>query len=114
MGSGCRAEQGREGVKLVSLWVRQVAFGVEPKLAGPFERVIIGFQQSFVLLASHLIDPFVEVLGDMKLVKHDVGLETRIRARVPRCDCQQCGVKTTAVAWAGRNSRLPDLPYRKY
>lgn len=23
--------------------------------------------------------------------------ETRIRARVPRCDCQRCGVKTTAV-----------------
>jgi len=32
--------------------------------------------------------------------------ETRIRARVPRCDCEQCGVKTTAVPWAGKHSRF--------
>ncbi len=32
--------------------------------------------------------------------------ETRIRARVPRCDCEQCGVTTTAVPWAGKHSRF--------
>ena len=32
--------------------------------------------------------------------------ETRIRARVPRCDCQRCGVKTTAVPWAEKHSRF--------
>lgn len=32
--------------------------------------------------------------------------ETPIRADVPRCDCQQCGVKTTAVSWAGKHSRF--------
>jgi len=32
--------------------------------------------------------------------------ETRLRARVPRADCQACGVKTTAVPWAGKHSRF--------
>lgn len=32
--------------------------------------------------------------------------ETLIRARVPRCTCKQCGVKTTAVPWAGKHSRF--------
>lgn len=32
--------------------------------------------------------------------------ETRIAARVPRCKCPQCGVKTIAVAWAGKHSRF--------
>jgi transposase len=32
--------------------------------------------------------------------------ETRVRARVPRCDCQQCVVKTTAVPWAEKRSRF--------
>lgn len=32
--------------------------------------------------------------------------ETRLRARVPRCDCKACGVKTTAVPWAGKHSRF--------
>lgn len=32
--------------------------------------------------------------------------ETRLRARVPRANCQVCGVKTTAVPWAGKHSRF--------
>jgi transposase len=32
--------------------------------------------------------------------------ETRITARVPRCKCLDCGVKTVAVPWAGRHSRF--------
>jgi transposase len=32
--------------------------------------------------------------------------ETRLAARVPRADCQTCGVKTTAVPWAGKHSRF--------
>jgi len=32
--------------------------------------------------------------------------ETRLHARVPRADCKACGVKTTAVPWAGKHSRL--------
>ena len=32
--------------------------------------------------------------------------ETRLRARVPRADCKACGVKTTAVPWAGKHSRF--------
>lgn len=30
--------------------------------------------------------------------------ETVLTARVPRCRCQQCGVKTLAVPWAGKHS----------
>lgn len=33
-------------------------------------------------------------------------LETVLRARTPRARCQTCGVKTTAVAWAGKHSRF--------
>jgi transposase len=32
--------------------------------------------------------------------------ETRLRARVPRASCKACGVKTTAVPWAGKHSRF--------
>ncbi len=32
--------------------------------------------------------------------------ETRIGARVPRWDCEQCGVKTTAVRSAGKHLRF--------
>lgn len=32
--------------------------------------------------------------------------ETVLTARVPRSRCAKCGVKTTAVPWAGRHSRL--------
>ncbi len=32
--------------------------------------------------------------------------ETRIVARAPRADCKACGVKTTAVPWAGKHSRF--------
>ncbi len=32
--------------------------------------------------------------------------ETRLRARVPRANCKACGVKTTAVPWAGKHSRF--------
>lgn len=32
--------------------------------------------------------------------------ETRLCARVPRADCQACGVKTTEVPWAGKHSRF--------
>ncbi len=32
--------------------------------------------------------------------------ETRLRARVPRADCKACGIKTTAVPWAGKHSRF--------
>jgi transposase len=32
--------------------------------------------------------------------------ETRLRARVPRANCRACGVKTTAVPWAGKHSRF--------
>ena len=32
--------------------------------------------------------------------------ETRLRAREPRADCKVCGVKTTAVPWAGKHSRF--------
>ena len=31
--------------------------------------------------------------------------ETILIARVPRCDCKQCGVKTVKVPWADRHSR---------
>ncbi|HCN79126.1 MAG TPA: ISL3 family transposase [Verrucomicrobiales bacterium] len=30
--------------------------------------------------------------------------ETVLRARVPRCKCEDCGVKTIAVPWAGKHS----------
>jgi len=33
--------------------------------------------------------------------------ETRITARIPRCQCPACGVKTITVPWAGRHSRFP-------
>ena len=32
--------------------------------------------------------------------------ETLLRARVPRANCSECGVKTIAVAWAGKHSRF--------
>jgi len=32
--------------------------------------------------------------------------ETQLRARVPRCSCQEHGVKSAEVPWAGKNSRL--------
>jgi transposase len=32
--------------------------------------------------------------------------ETQIIARVPRCNCSACGVKTIAVPWAGKHSRF--------
>lgn len=32
--------------------------------------------------------------------------ETRLRARVPRSNCKACGIKTTAVPWAGKHSRF--------
>jgi transposase len=32
--------------------------------------------------------------------------ETVIRARVPRCACAKCGVKTIAAPWAGKHSRF--------
>ena len=32
--------------------------------------------------------------------------ETRLRARVPRADCKECGVKTMAVPWADKHSRF--------
>ena len=32
--------------------------------------------------------------------------ETRLRGRTPRADCKACGVKTTAVPWAGKHSRF--------
>lgn len=32
--------------------------------------------------------------------------ETLLQARVPRCQCSQCGVKTVAVPWAGKRSRF--------
>jgi transposase len=32
--------------------------------------------------------------------------ETRLCARVPRANCQTCGVKTTEVPWAGKHSRF--------
>jgi transposase len=35
--------------------------------------------------------------------------ETRLRARVPRCKCPQCGVKTVPVPWAGKHSRFTVL-----
>jgi transposase len=31
---------------------------------------------------------------------------TELRARVPRCKCSKCGVKTTRVPWAGKHSRF--------
>lgn len=32
--------------------------------------------------------------------------ETRLRARVPRADCKECGVKTMGVPWADKHSRF--------
>lgn len=32
--------------------------------------------------------------------------ETRLRARVPRSDCPECGVKTVEVPWAGKHGRF--------
>tara|TARA_B110000305_G_scaffold224848_1_gene270798 strand:+ start:149 stop:1396 length:1248 start_codon:yes stop_codon:yes gene_type:complete len=32
--------------------------------------------------------------------------ETRLKARVPRCKCQDCGVKTVDVPWAGKHGRF--------
>ncbi len=32
--------------------------------------------------------------------------ETRLRARVPRTNCKDCGVKTATVPWAGKHSRF--------
>lgn len=32
--------------------------------------------------------------------------ETVLRARVPRCACQRCGVKTATVPWADKHSRF--------
>jgi transposase len=32
--------------------------------------------------------------------------ETIIQARIPRCNCTDCGVKTVAVPWAGKHSRF--------
>lgn len=35
-----------------------------------------------------------------------MNFETIIQARVPRCNCPDCGVKTVAVPWAGKHSRF--------
>ena len=35
-----------------------------------------------------------------------MNFETIIEALVPRCNCADCGVKTAAVPWAGKHSRL--------
>jgi transposase len=33
-----------------------------------------------------------------------IQFETELRARVPRCQCARCGVKTIEVPWAGKHS----------
>ena len=35
-----------------------------------------------------------------------MNFETLIHARVPRCNCNRCGVKTIEVTWAGKHSRF--------
>ena len=35
-----------------------------------------------------------------------MNFETIIQARIPRCNCPDCGVKTVAVPWAGKHSRF--------
>lgn len=35
-----------------------------------------------------------------------MNFETIIQARVPRCNCPDCGVRTVAVPWAGKHSRF--------
>ena len=35
-----------------------------------------------------------------------IQFETQLVARTPRADCQDCGVKTIEVPWAGKNSRF--------
>ena len=35
-----------------------------------------------------------------------MNFETIIEARVPRCNCADCGVRTAAVPWAGKHSRF--------
>lgn len=35
-----------------------------------------------------------------------MNFETIIQARIPRCNCSECGVKTVAVPWAGKHSRF--------
>lgn len=46
--------------------------------------------------------------GDERSWRHldTMQFETRITARVPRCQCPDCGVKTVAVPWAGKHSRF--------
>lgn len=53
----------------LSLWFRLVFCGVELSLAGSLESLVFGWRQSFVLLALNRGDGFVEVLGDLKLIK---------------------------------------------
>lgn len=35
-----------------------------------------------------------------------MNFETILQARVPRCNCSDCGIKTVAVPWAGKHSRF--------
>jgi len=35
-----------------------------------------------------------------------MNFETIIQARVPRCKCPDCGIKTVAIPWAGKHSRF--------
>lgn len=47
-------------------------------------------------------------MGEERAWRHldTMQFETRITARVPRCKCPDCGVKTVAVPWAGKHSRF--------
>jgi len=46
--------------------------------------------------------------GEERFWRHldTMQFETRITARVPRCKCPDCGVRTVAVPWAGKHSRF--------
>lgn len=47
-------------------------------------------------------------LADERTWRHldTMQFETRLRARVPRSQCDRCGVKTVAIPWAGKHARF--------
>ena len=52
---------------------RHILGSKQPQLLGPLEPFILFCVERFVFFASDLIDGFVEILGDMKLIVNNIG-----------------------------------------
>lgn len=83
--------------------------------------VFSGAEMSVTIFIKHVGKDLICPTCGEKAVMHDYSsnqrwrhldtmqFETIIEARIPRCRCKKCGVKTTLVPWAERHSRFTIL-----